>query len=66
MTLEGSLLRCAGSILVRFYGERSLMWAREADLEQGALTPRHIADLQAWGRTRQKCGLPHSTAPCAP
>ena len=51
------LLSCAGSILVRFYGERSLMWAREAELEEGALTPRHITDLQLWGRTRQKYGL---------
>lgn len=44
----------AGHILVRFYGERSLMWAKESDLEQGSLTERHIADLQTWGRTRQK------------
>ena len=58
--LEESILCCAGSILVRFYGERSLMWAREADLEEGSLTPRHITDLQLWGRTRQKCGLPES------
>lgn len=51
----------AGHTLVRFYGERSLMWARESDLEQGSLTERHIADLQTWGRTRQKCGLSTDT-----
>ena len=45
---------CAGHILVRFYGERSIMWAKESELEQGCLTERHIADLQTWGRTRQK------------
>ncbi len=39
---------------MRFYGERSIMWAKESDLEQGCLTERHIADLQSWGRTRQK------------
>lgn len=50
---------------MRFYGERSLMWARESDLEEGALTSRHIADLQAWGRTRQKCGSLQFAPPCA-
>ena len=63
--LEESILCCAGSILVRFYGERSLMWAKESDLEEGALTPRHIADLQAWGRTRQKCAPLQVAAPSA-
>jgi len=45
---------CAGHILVRFYGERSLMWAKESELEKGCLTEKHIADLQTWGRNRQK------------
>ena len=48
---------CTGHILVRFYGERSIMWAKESELEQGCLTERHIADLQTWGRTRQKSAL---------
>ena len=48
---------------MRFYGERSIMWARESELERGCLTERHTADLQTWGRTRQKsapslCMLP--------
>ena len=66
MRVPEELLLCyVGSILVRFYGERSLMWAREADLEEGTLTPRHITDLQLWGRTRQKCGSPKPALLCA-
>ena len=50
---KGDVL-CAGHILVRFYGERSLMWAKESELEKGCLTEKHIADLQTWSRNRQK------------
>ena len=42
---------------MRFYGERSIMWAKESELEQGCLTERHTANLQTWARTRQKSAL---------
>lgn len=46
---------CAEGVLVRFYGEGSLMWVAEGSLCEGPLEDSHIAQLQAWGRLNRKC-----------
>ena len=42
-------------MLMRFYGERTLMWLREEDLEPGPFGEQHKAELHAWGRANRKC-----------
>jgi hypothetical protein len=48
-----------GWILVRFYGEHSSMWVREADLtEWEPASPAHqllVEALRGWGRKHSKC-----------
>ena len=54
-----------GRVLLRFYGERTLLWARKDGIERGALTERHISQLWAWGRAHRKCRLPPLHKHCA-
>lgn len=41
-------------MLVRFYGERSMMWVREEDLQEGSLDDGHVAEMQNWERLHRK------------
>ena len=48
---------------MRFYGERTLMWLREEDLEQGPFGEEHKTQLHAWGRANRKCESLHEQIP---
>ncbi|CAL8470267.1 g9809 [Coccomyxa elongata] len=43
-----------GRLLVRFYGERSMMWVREEDVQEGSLDDSHVEEMQIWGRLHKK------------
>ncbi|KAK9915696.1 hypothetical protein WJX75_002780 [Coccomyxa subellipsoidea] len=47
-------------MLVRFYGERSMMWVREEDLQEGSLDDGHVAEMQNWERLHRRPGLVQS------
>ncbi|EIE26240.1 hypothetical protein COCSUDRAFT_83615 [Coccomyxa subellipsoidea C-169] len=47
-------------VLVRFYGERSMMWVRQEDLRKDSLDDGHVADMQDWERLHRKPGLVQS------
>lgn len=40
---------------MRFYGERSMMWVREEDVQEGSLDDSHVEEMQIWGRLHKKC-----------
>ena len=42
---------------MRFYGERSMMWVREEDLQEGSLDDGHVAEMQDWERLHRKYAL---------
>ena len=54
------LSKCAhaGRVLVRFYGERTLMWLREEDVQLGPPGAHYAAELHAWGRANRKWAEP--------